>query len=221
MFNATFKTNDYLDRAVMTGITRVSRESIFSDLNNPEVITTTSEKYCTAFGFTEEEVIAALKQYALADTLDRVRYWYNGFCFGSRTDIYNPWSITKYMDTKKFGTYWANTSSNSLVSKLIQKGSSDIKIAMEDLLAGKSISTGIDEEIIFEQLEDSSEAIWSFLLASGYLKVEGVSQASDEEDSIYLLALTNLEVRKSFRKMIHGFAFEGKTVLISLGTGHF
>ena len=93
--------------------------------------------------------------------------------------------------------------------------------AMEDLLAGKSISTGIDEEIIFEQLEDSSEAIWSLLLASGYLKVEGVSQASDEEDSIYLLALTNLEVRKSFRKMIQGFAFEGKTVLISLGTGHF
>lgn len=205
MFNATFKTNDYLDRAVMTGITRVSRESIFSDLNNPEVITTTSEKYCTAFGFTEEEVIAALKQYALADPLDRVRYWYNGFCFGSRKNIYNPWSITKYMDTKKFGTYWANTSSNSLVSKLIQKGSSDIKIAMEDLLAGKSISTGIDEEIIFEQLEDSSEAIWSLLLASGYLKVEGVSQASDEEDSIYLLALTNLEVRKSFRKMIQGW----------------
>ncbi|MCI9633781.1 MAG: AAA family ATPase [Ruminococcus sp.] len=205
LFNSTFKTNEYLYRAVMTGIARVSKESIFSDLNNPEVITTTSEKYCTAFGFTEEEVKMSLEQYELGDTLDRVRYWYDGFCFGSRKDIYNPWSITKYLDAKKFGTYWANTSSNSLAGKFIREGASDIKVAMEDLLEGRSIETVIDEEIIFDQLEDSSEAIWSLLLASGYLKVESVSEASDDEDAVYRLSLTNLEVRKEFRRMVQGW----------------
>lgn len=205
MFNSTFKTNDYLYRAVMTGITWISKESIFSDLNNLEVITTTSKKYCTAFGFTEEEVKRALAQYSLPDKLDRVRYWYNGFCFGNRKDIYNPWSITKYLDTGKFGAYWANTSSNSLIGKFIQEGVQDVKVAMEDLLTGKTIETIIDEEIVFEQLEESSEAIWSLLLASGYLKVDQVSETDDEEDNIYRLSVTNLEVRKTFRRIIQSW----------------
>lgn len=205
MFNSTFKTNNYLHRAVMTGITRISKESIFSDLNNLEVITTTSRKYCTAFGFTEDEVQKALEQYSLSDTLGKVRCWYNGFCFGGRKDIYNPWSITKYLDTGKFGAYWANTSSNSLIGKYIQEGSLDVKVAMEDLLAGKSIESSIDEEIVFDQLEDSSEAIWSLLLASGYLRVDQITDVSGEEDNIYHLSLTNLEVRKTFRRMIQGW----------------
>lgn len=205
MFNSSFKTNLSLNRAIMTGITRVSKESIFSDLNNLEVITTTSEKYSASFGFTEQEVKASLAQYDLEDTLGKVRYWYDGFCFGSRKDIYNPWSITKYLDTKKFGAYWTNTSSNSLVSKFIQEGSSDIKIAMEYLLDGQCIETVIEEEIAFDQLEDNSEAIWSLLLASGYLKVEDISQNDTEEDAIYHLSLTNLEVKKEFRKMIRGW----------------
>ncbi len=189
----------------MTGITWISKESIFSDLNNLEVITTTSKKYCTAFGFTEEEVKIALAQYSLPDKLDRVRYWYNGFCFGNRKDIYNPWSITKYLDTGKFGAYWANTSSNSLIGKFIQEGVQDVKVAMEDLLTGKTIETIIDEEIVFEQLEESSEAIWSLLLASGYLKVDQVSETDDEEDNIYRLSVTNLEVRKTFRRIIQSW----------------
>lgn len=205
MFNSTFKTNDYLGRAVMTGITRINKESIFSDLNNLEVVTTTSEKYSSAFGFTEEEVKKALEQYDLSDTLDRVRHWYDGFCFGSRKDIYNPWSITKYLDTGKFGAYWANTSSNSLAGKFIREGSLDIKVAMEDLLAGRNIETSLDEEIVFDQLDDSSEAIFSLLLASGYLRVDQVSEADDDKDSIYQLSLTNLEVRKTFRRMIQGW----------------
>ncbi len=205
MFNSTFKTNDYLGRAIMTGITRISKESIFSDLNNLEVVTTTSEKYSSAFGFTEEEVKKALEQYDLSDTLDRVRYWYDGFCFGNRKDIYNPWSITKYLDTGKFGAYWANTSSNSLAGKFIREGSLDIKVAMEDLLAGRNIETSLDEEIVFDQLDDSSEAIFSLLLASGYLRVDQVSASDDDEDSIYQLSLTNLEVRKTFRRMIQGW----------------
>ena len=141
-----------MERGLLTGITRVSKESIFSDLNNLEIVTTTSNKYSTSFGFTEEEVRNALQLFGLQDQADNVKKWYDGFCFGNKSDIYNPWSITKYLDTGKFDSYWVNTSSNSLIDKLIQGGTSDIKIAMEDLLEGKTIETAIDEEIIFEQL---------------------------------------------------------------------
>lgn len=213
MFNATFKTNESLYRGLLTGITRVSKESIFSDLNNLEVVTTTSEKYRSSFGFTEKEVEDALELFGLSDQMDRVRNWYDGFRFGSQKDIYNPWSITNYLSAKKFDTYWANSSSNSLVSKLIREGNSDIKIAMEDLLAGREIKTVIDEEIIFDQLDGSNEAIWSLLLASGYLRVVSVLEINDianveaeeETDPVYCLALTNLEVRKAFRKMIQSW----------------
>ena len=120
MFNAAFKTNPYLERAVMTGITRVSKESMFSDLNNLRVVTTTSEKYADCFGFTEEEVFRALEEFGLSDQKQKVKQWYDGFTFGSQPDIYNPWSILNYLDTGKFAAYWANTSSNSLAGKLIR-----------------------------------------------------------------------------------------------------
>ncbi len=205
MFNASFKTNAYLDRAVLTGITRVSKESIFSDLNNLEVITTTSEKYCTAFGFTEEEVKASLERFGLGDTLDRVRYWYDGFRFGSRKDIYNPWSITKYLDSGQFATYWANTSSNNLAGSFLREGEPDVKMAMEDLLAGGSIRTAISEEVVFDQPAENSAAVWSLLLASGYLKVEHILHTDDEEEAEYQLSLTNLEVRKEFGRMVRSW----------------
>lgn len=199
-FNATFKTNDSLERALLTGITRVGKESIFSDINNLEVVTTTSEKYAAAFGFTQGEVTAALEEFGLSENLEKVKYWYNGFCFGNRKDIYNPWSITKYLDSRKFNTYWANTSTNELAGTLIRQGAPDVKIAVEDLLSDKQLVTTLDEEIIFDQLDDSSEAIWSLLLASGYLRADAVFEEKDEPQ--YQLALTNLEVKKEFRKMI-------------------
>ncbi len=204
LFNATFKTNPYLERGLLTGITRISKESIFSDMNNLEVVTTTSEKYETAFGFTEEEVREALRQFGLSEQLERVKFWYDGFCFGKRRDIYNPWSITKYLDRGKFDTYWANTSSNHLVGKLIQRGTSEVKIAVEDLLAGKPIWTELSEEVVFEELEESDQALWSLLLASGYLRVEEVLEQEDDEEAEdrYALALTNVEVKKEFRRLI-------------------
>ena len=122
MFNSTFKTNPYLNRAIMTGITRVSRESIFSDLNNLEVVTTTSEKYADCFGFTEEEVFTALDEFGMSDRKQEVKNWYDLFIFGNHTDIYNPWSVLNYLDKRKVGTYWANSSSNSLVSRLLREG---------------------------------------------------------------------------------------------------
>ena len=103
MFNAAFKTNPYLERGIMTGITRISKESIFSDLNHLEVITTTSEKYAECFGFTEEEVFASLEEYGLSECKQEVKRWYDGFTFGNKTDIYNPWSIINYLDKKKIG----------------------------------------------------------------------------------------------------------------------
>ena len=212
LFNATFKTNPYMERAIMTGITRVSiasceaLESMFSDLNNLKVVTVTSEEYGDCFGFTEEEVFASMDEFGL-DEKEKVRAWYDGFTFGGARNIYNPWSIINFLDRRQFEPYWANTSSNSLVGKLVQEGIPDIKIIMEDLLQGKSFHTTIDEQIIFNQLDHNIKAIWSLLLTSGYLKVEHV--AYDERGKAdYELRLTNWEVRTMFERMIDGWLAE-------------
>ncbi len=205
MFNAAFKTNPYLERAIMTGITRVGKESIFSDLNNLEVITTTSEAYGDCFGFTEEEVFAALDEFGLSDRKREVKDWYDGFTFGGRRDIYNPWSILNYLDKKRLSAYWANSSSNSLAGKLIREGSKDLKIKFESLLRGETVTEEIDEQIVYDQLNDSDQAIWSLLLASGYLKVRNLKEyISDfgEWKEEYELELTNFEVRTMFQKMV-------------------
>lgn len=205
LFNVTFKTNPYLERAIMTGITRVSKESIFSDLNNLEVITTTSEKYATSFGFTESEVFTALDEAGMSDQCDVVKKWYDGFVFGGKKDIYNPWSITNFLDKRKIDIYWANTSSNSLIGHLIQRGNSAIKEAMEDLLSGKELVTEIDEQIVFDQLDDNMTAIWSLLLSSGYLKINQAPKDAAASNQNYHLSLTNHEVDVMFRRMIDGW----------------
>ena len=203
-FNATFKTNPYLERAIMTGITRVSKESIFSDLNNLEVITTLSPKYETAFGFTEEEVFNALDEQGLSDKKDVVKMWYDGFKFGEKNDIYNPWSIINYLDKKKIATYWADSSSNGLINSLVQKGRPYIKTMMETLINGKAINVRIDEQIVFSELDYSEDAVWSLMLASGYLKVISSEELNliRESENEYELALTNREILFMFRKMI-------------------
>ena len=207
-FNSAFKTNPWLDRALMTGITRVSKESIFSDLNNLVVITTTSELYAEYFGFTQKEVDDALNEYQWPEQKDIVKEWYDGFTFGNKKDIYNPWSIINFLKSGKVGTYWANTSANSLVGKLIREGSRDIKLSFEQLLQGKTIRTSIDEQIVFNQLNQDENAIWSLLLASGYLKVVSYKAANPEKDDWQQedeLALTNLEVRLMFYNMVRSW----------------
>ena len=208
MFNSSFKTNPWLERAIMTGITRVSKESIFSDLNNLEVVTTTSDKYKTAFGFTEEEVFTSLSEYKLDEQKEGVKQWYDGFVFGHKRDIYNPWSILNFLDKKKLATYWANTSSNSLVGKLLREGNRKIKEKFEALLQGHVIKTVIDEQIVYNQLDNDESAIWSLLLASGYLKV--LSYDREElleygEEPEYELMLTNYEVERMFYNMVRGW----------------
>ena len=202
LFNSTFKTNPYLERAIMTGITRVSKESIFSDLNNLKVVTTTSGKYEDCFGFTEEEVFAALVEFGLSDRKQQVKDWYDGFSFGEKRDIYNPWSIINFLDEKKAGAYWANTSANSLVGKLIREGSIDVKKTFQALLGGKTLHIEIDEQIIYEQLPSKKNAIWSLLLASGYLKVVNTDFVERTGRTYYELALTNKEVYVMFENMI-------------------
>ncbi len=205
LFHSAFKTNPYLERAVMTGITRVSKESVFSDLNNLEVVTTTSNKYEDAFGFTEGEVFAALEEFGLSHRIKEVKQWYDGFTFGRIPDIYNPWSIINYLDKKEEGLYWVNTSSNSLVGKLLRESNSDIKRTFEHLLEGGKLVAEIDEQIIYEQLGQDEQAIWGLLLASGYLKVSQYETVTDEYGGWkkeYTLKLTNFEVKVMFRNMI-------------------
>ncbi|MDD5949792.1 MAG: AAA family ATPase [Lachnospiraceae bacterium] len=211
LFNSTFKTNLYLKRAIMTGITRVSKESIFSDLNNLKVVTTTSDEYSTSFGFTEEEVFTALDEYGYSDKKEIVKRWYDGFVFGRQRDIYNPWSIINFLDTGKIGTYWANTSSNSLVGKLIRQGNRNIKTTFEALLNRETIYCPIDEQIVYNQLDDNDGAIWSLLLASGYLKVVSYEEKDEEgTDVVYGLNLTNGEVLDMFYSMVRGWFNKAK-----------
>ena len=210
LFNAAFKTNAYLERAIMTGITRISRESIFSDLNNLKVVTTTTDKYMDSFGFTEEEVFAALDEFGLSDKKQEVKRWYDGFTFGSKTDIYNPWSVINYLSTGKLGTYWANSSSNSLVGKLIREGDKGVKESFKELLEGETLCLDIDEQIVYGELFTRKNSIWSLLLASGYLKAEGVEFVEETGEWHFQLRLTNKEVQVMFFKMIRGwFEVEG------------
>lgn len=205
LFNSTFKTNPYMERGILTGITTVSKESIFSDLNNLKVITLTSEEYADSFGFTQEEVFHALDAYGLTEKNELVKKWYDGFTIGKRKDIYNPWSILNFLDKRLLGTYWANTSSNSLISKLLREGNYKIKEKFEALLSDQTIFSVIDEQIVYNQLNGSEKAIFSLLLTSGYLRI--ISRESYEELSAqrmprYQLKLTNLEVKLMFQNMI-------------------
>ena len=226
LFNATFKTNPYLERAIMTGITTaeysavrkfapqtsngsalaetISKESIFSDLNNLKVITVTSDEYSKCFGFTEDEVFAALEEQGLSSEKEKVKLWYDGFTFGESRDIYNPWSIINFLDEKKYKTYWADSSSNGLINSLVKTGSSYIKIMMETLLKGETIDVPIDEQIVFSELDYSEDAVWSLMLASGYIKVISSDELTGDRRKavVYKLALTNFEIQLMFENMI-------------------
>ena len=205
LFNATFKTNTCLERAIMTGITRVSKESMFSDLNNLNVVTTTSDQYAACFGFTKEEVSAALAAFWMEDKEEEVKRWYNGFTFGSQKDIYNPWSITNYLDKKELRPYWASTSSNGLVNKLLQTASGEMKTMLESLLEGNRITVNLDEQLAFNQLGQNENAVWSLLLAGGYLKAEHVEYRGITREPWYTLSVTNLETISMFSNMFKGW----------------
>ena len=211
MFNSAFKTNPYMHKVLLTGITRVSRESLFSDMNNINVVTTSSEQYSDCFGFTESEVFTELDNYGYGSEKENVKKWYDGFKFGNTDDIYNPWSIIYFLKTGKYEPYWANTSSNSLISKLVRQGDRSIKESFETLIRGESIYTQIDEQLVYGEMQDNETAVWSLLQTTGYLKIVNIS--NDGYKNIYELKLTNHEIKMIFGKMVlQWFSGEGSTL---------
>jgi hypothetical protein len=210
MFNSTFKTNPCLERAVITGITRISKESIFSDLNNLKVITSSTNLYTTCFGFTQDEVFEAMDEFGM-DSKDEMKRWYDGFTFGTTTDIYNPWSVTNALDNRKYKPYWANSSSNALMNSLVKSGSASLKMQFEELLKGNNIKSYIDDEIVYKQLDTSREAVWSFMLAAGYLKVENIDIVGKLHKELFTMALPNLEVESMVNSLV-GSWFKEKQV---------
>jgi hypothetical protein len=207
LFNSTFKTNPSLEHGLMTGITRTSNDSMFSDFNNLKVVTTTSKKYATAFGFTEAEVFSAMDEFGFTNKAE-VKEWYDGFNFGNVKDIYNPWSVINFLDTGQLMPFWINTGSNGLANQLVRKGNRNLKMEFEMLLNGESIHKCIDEQIVYSQLFRNEDAIWSLLLANGYLKLENPVIYGDTECD---LSFANKEIHIMFKDMISDWFAEEKS----------
>jgi hypothetical protein len=204
LFGQTLKDNLYLEKAIITGILRVTKESLFSDLNNPKIVTILDELYGDKFGFTEEEVFQFLKDYGIEKEMGEVRAWYDGYTIG-KYEIYNPWSILNFVDapSHEFRPYWINTSGNRLVNHLLVRSDKTAKKELEELLEGKSITKRIHSHIVFSEIEKTSESLWSFLLFTGYLKiVDFIQPETDTEDILYKLVIPNLEVKSIYRKFV-------------------
>ncbi len=205
LFESALKTNPYLEFAVITGCLRISKESIFTGLNNVAIHSILGPGYTDSFGFTEQEVKDLLSCYGLEDKYSEVQNWYDGYRFGQH-EIYNPWSIINYvkaavMDRNTFPrTYWSNTSSNSIIRELVETEDMGTKEEIETLIAGKSIEKPIHEDITYGEIHESRDNLWNFLYFTGYLKKTG-ERLTDEV--IYLtLAIPNTEVRSIYRSTI-------------------
>ena len=172
-FGVTFKDNPYLEKTVLTGVSRVAKESIFSGANNFNVYTVLDNEFSDDFGITEEEMDKIIKDFDIHDQKDDIRKWYDGYTIGNTTGIYNPWSILNYLADKKLVPYWVNTSSNDLI-KLILKNSATIKEQIEILLKGEEIEVPINLETVIVGIENNENNIWGLLLGTGYLKVTDV-----------------------------------------------
>ena len=203
----TLKDNIYLEKALLTGILRVARESIFSGLNNLDVYSILKEGYSDKFGFTEVEIEKMLNDFNIVKEKDEFKRWYNGYLFGN-TVIYNPWSTLSYLKDKNeyFMPYWVNTSENKIIKTILSKGSDGLKKSFEELLKGNTIETTIDENIIVADIEANENNVWSFLLLSGYLKV--VNKIRKEDEIYYEVAIPNVEVKHMYNKIIKDWASE-------------
>ena len=206
-FSNTLKDNIYLEKALLTGILRVARESIFSGLNNLDVYSILKEGYSDKFGFTEVEIEKMLNDFNIVEEKDEFKRWYNGYLFGN-TVIYNPWSTLSYLKDKNeyFMPYWVNTSENKIIKTILAKGSDGLKKSFEELLKGNTIETTIDENIIMADIEANENNVWSFLLLSGYLKV--VDKIRKEDEIYYEVAIPNVEVKHMYNKIIKDWASE-------------
>lgn len=207
MLSEALKDNNYLEKAMLTGILRVAKESIFSGLNNLKVSSLTGFEFSEKFGFTESEVIELLKYYNLQKELIKIKDWYNGYIFGDTT-IYNPWSVLNYLDNIREGlkAYWINTSANDLIKGMLSRGNEEIKRDLEILISGGKIEKVINDNIVMTEIEDSSENLWSFLLFTGYLKVS--NKETVDGDLVCELKVPNKEVYTFYRNIIKKWFLE-------------
>ncbi|MBQ7584821.1 MAG: AAA family ATPase [Desulfovibrionaceae bacterium] len=196
-FISTFKTNPYLGRAIITGITRISEKLNYPDLNNIKVVSITSNHYADCFGFTENEVFTSMDEYGLKSKKE-VKNWYDGYIFANLKEIYNPWSIINFLKDRKLEPYWKASSSNSLVADLITHGNATLKQDTATLLEGKSIPIKLDESIVFSKLYTKEGVIWSLLLQAGYVKPLSYNPSTQISE----VALTNYESRIIFEDFI-------------------
>ena len=204
LFGQALKTNDCLQFAVLTGCLRISKESIFTGLNNLRVLTITDVQFDEYFGFTDEEVRGMLAYYELSEHYETIKQWYDGYRFGN-VDVYCPWDVINYVDALRAEpnawpkNYWSNTSSNDIVRRFIHRAEkSSTKREMEQLIAGEKVSKEIHQELTYRDLDQSIENLWSVLFTTGYL-----TQAGQVDEDVYLLKIPNLEIRKIFTKQIY------------------
>ena len=206
LFHTTFKENDFFYRAIITGVTRISKNSLFSDLNNLEVDTVTCDAYSDCFGFTEQDVMDSFKCQDF-DTIRYVMAMYDGFTIGRHQDIYNPWSICNYMRQRELIGYWVNTSSNKLVGDIIRRHPVESKYEIERLMAGEKVHKRINEGITFQYLEGDENSLWSLLLAVGYIKAENIVRSVEGIECD--VSVTNYEVMAMFKTEILGMFHNG------------
>lgn len=205
LLESALKTNPYLEFAVITGCLRISRESIFTGLNNLDIFSITSPDFADSFGFTEKEVLEMTGYYSLEGKMPEVKEWYDGYSFGDE-EIYNPWSIINYVKTavRKYDAfpkpYWSNTSSNSIVRKLIKEADPATREEIEELLEGKAIRKPVHEDITYGDIEESKDNLWNFLFFTGYLKK--IKEVYEEGNIYFWLAIPNEEIRYIYRNSV-------------------
>ena len=197
-YGVTFKDNPYLEKTVITGVSRVAKESIFSGANNFKVYTVLDNEFADDFGITEEEMDKIIEDFEIQENKKEIKKWYDGYKIGEVEEIYNPWSILNYLADKKLMPYWVNTSSNDLI-KVILKNSSSVKEKMQELLKDKSIEVKINLDTVITGIENNEDNIWGVMLGTGYLKVEEVI---DNISKIYKVKLPNYEVKHLFEDIV-------------------
>ena len=206
-YGTTFKDNPYLEKTVLTGVSRVAKESIFSGANNFKVFTVLDDEFSDDFGITEEEMDKVIKDFNIQDKKEDIKEWYDGYTIGHTKGIYNPWSILNYLTDRKLMPYWVNTSSNDLI-KLVLKNSSTIKEKIERLLRDETIEVPINLETVIVGIENNEDNIWGLMLGTGYLKVE---ETIDLARGIYKVKLPNREIKELFRGIVEGW-FRNKVI---------
>lgn len=203
LFSETFKENMQLGRALITGITRIAKESLFSEMNNLAVCGVLSGGYDSLFGFTKAEMEVILAEFDVSSRQEEIRFWYDGFAIGEEAGICNPWSVISFLANrnKPLTDYWAQSGGLGLVDHLVKRGGIDLKEGFEALLRGGTIARRIREDLIFPRLDHDENAVWSLLIAAGYVKPSGPSENGKET----VLTLANHESQKCLSEMVTGW----------------